>query len=141
MKKTSKIVGIACAATLAVGLIALPGCGTSSTTTENTNVQFASVTEAVDGDTVDDETREALNKNITSLNQYYETMKAAYPKKYKFTAKQKKKIANAEKLIKETADLNTSGLSQTEAESLSTTVGKAAVQMLALADAAPAPSY
>lgn len=138
MKNHSRILAVTCSVALLAGSLGVAGCGTSTETTGNANVQFASVTEAVDGTTVDDVTREALNKNITSLNQYYETMQANWGKKHKFNAKQKKKIANAESLIKQTKDLNTSGLSQTEAEALSKKVGKAAVQMLALADAAPA---
>lgn len=142
MKMSPKILAGACAAVMAVSMFGVAGCGGGSETTSTTAApQFATTSEAADGNTVDDVTREGLEKDITSLNQYYETMKAAYGEKYKFTAAQQKKIDNAEALIKQTAELNTSGLSQEEAEALDAKVGEAAVQMLALYDKAPAPQY
>lgn len=141
MKRNPRVAVAACAAVLALSACGVAGCGETATTTENTDVQFATTSEAADGNTVDDVTREALDKDITSLNQYYETAMAAYGDGYSFTKAQKKKISNAEDLIAQTADLNTSGLSQDEAEELDEQVGAAAVQMLALADAAPAEEY
>lgn len=141
MKRNRGALALACTAALALAALGVAGCGTTATTTENANAQFATTSEAADGNTVDDVTREALDKDITSLNRYYETMQAAYGEGYKFTAAQKKKIANAEDLIAQTAELNTSGLSQDEAEALDEQVGKAAVQMLALVNDAPAAEY